>query len=244
MPKNFNSDAALEEHKELIKRKKFLYQIYLDFYNSLIPKNVPQGKIVELGSGGGFLKEVIPEVITSDVISGSGIDKVFFAEKTPFKNNSISTYVMIDVLHHIKDSEKAFKEMIRTLKPGGKVIMVEPFNSFLGGLIYKYLHYEHYDPNADSWKIKGKGRMSESNTALPWIIFVRDRKMFERKFPELKIIKVQGHTPLRYLISGGLTKPQLLPTFTYSWIKSFEDLISPLGQHTGMFVTIELQKIK
>lgn len=242
MPKEFNTKNSLEDHKNLIKKKGLLHKIYLDFYQSLKPKGVPKGPIVEIGSGGGFLKEIIPEAITSDVIAGPGIDKVFFAEKMPFKKNSVSAFLMIDVLHHIKDSRKAFTQMQRCLNKHGKIIMIEPFNSLWGYFIYKYLHYEHFDPSA-GWEVKGKGRMSDSNTALPWIIFVRDRKVFKEKFPNLQIVRVQGHSPFRYLLSGGLTKPQFAPTFTYPLIKFIEDkLLSPFGNLIGMFVTIELQK--
>lgn len=237
-----DTKKALEEHKNLIKKKGLLYKIYVDFYKSLKPNGVPKGAIVEIGSGGGFLKEIIPEVVTSDVIEGPGIDKVFFAEKMPFKNKSVSAFIMIDVLHHIKDPRKAFNEMERCLKKDGKIIMIEPFKSLWGYFIYKYLHYEHFDPSS-GWEVKGKGRMSDSNTALPWIIFVRDRHIFEKEFPNLKIIKVEGHSPFRYLLSGGLTKPQFAPTFTYPFIKFTEDkLLSPLKNQIGMFVTIELQK--
>ena len=38
---------------------------------------------IELGSGGGFLKEVINDVITSDVLELPDVDKVFFGEKIP-----------------------------------------------------------------------------------------------------------------------------------------------------------------
>lgn len=242
MTKNFNNKEALGSHKDLIKRKKFLNNLYIDFYASLKPKGVPKGPIVEIGSGGGFVKEIIPQVITSDVVSGPGINKVFFAEKIPFKNNSVSAFVMIDVLHHIKNPRKAFAQMQRCLKTKGKIIMIEPFNSLWGHFIYKYLHYEHFDPNS-SWEVKGKGRMSDSNTAIPWIIFVRDRKIFENEFPKLKIKRVQGHTPFRYLLSGGITKPQFVPTFTYPLIKFIEDkILSPFGNLLGMFVMIELQK--
>lgn len=239
---DFNSQSALSEHALLIKRKTFLHKIYIDLYKKLIPKNVPKGPVVELGSGGGFLKEIIPCVTTSDVIKGKGIDKVFFAEKMPFKDSSVSSFIMIDVLHHIKNPEKAFSEMHRCLKIGGKVIMIEPYNSLWGHFIYKYLHYEYFDPKA-GWQVKGKGRMSDSNTALPWIIFVRDSKIFEKKFPKLKVLKVSGHTAFLYLISGGLTKPQFAPTFSYTFFKKVEELIKPLGKYLGMFMTIELKKL-
>lgn len=243
MRKNIDSQKTLLADRKLIREKRFLNKIYRDFYFQFKETSSPKGLKVELGSGAGFIKEEIPDCITSDVVSGPDINKVFFAEKMPFKNSSIAAFFMIDTLHHIKNPQKAFSEMERCLKTEGKIIMIEPFNSLWGYFIYKYLHYEHFDQNA-GWEIKGKGRMSDSNTALPWIIFVRDRSIFEEKFPNLKILRVCGHSPFRYLLSGGLTKPQFVPTFIYPAVKFIEEkLLSQLGNWLGMFVTIELQKI-
>ena len=236
-----DNESALLRDKEIIQKKKFLNSIYFDFYERLRLSSIPKGKIVELGSGAGFIKKVIPKIVTSDVIDGPEIDRVFFAEKMPFGNKSITAILMIDVFHHIKNVEKALTEMQRCLKVDGKIIMIEPYNSLWGGLIYKYIHHEYFDPNSE-WKVKGKGRMSDSNTALPWIVFVRDKKKFEKKFPDLKIVKVEPHTPFLYLLSGGLTSYQFLPTFLYPLAKKFEKLISPLNRWLGMFVTVELQK--
>lgn len=238
---DLDSEQALLKDRQIIRTKFILKQLYLDFYNQIKKTTIVDGKIVEIGSGAGFIKEVIPGIITSDVIKGPDIDKVFFAEKMPFKNSSIAAFLMIDVLHHIKNPIKAFKEMQRCLKNGGKIIMIEPYNSPVAGLMYKYVHYEHFDPKA-GWEVRGEGRMSDSNTAMPWIIFVRDRVKFEKKFPKLKIIKVYPHTPFRYLFSGGLSKWQLLPNFLYPTLKLTEKLLTPLNPLLGMFVTIELEK--
>lgn len=234
---------ALLEHRKIIRNKTFLNKIYRDFYQILLDTHLPKGMVVEIGSGAGFIKDMMPNVVTSDVISGPDIDKVFFAHEMPFKDNSVSAFFMIDVLHHIKDSELAFHEMLRCLKVGGKIIMIEPYNSWWGGIIFKYLHPEKkgYKPKA-GWKISGKGRMSDSNPALPWIIFARDRKLFEKKFPKLRINIVAPHTPIRYLLSGGLSPIQLWPASLYHVIKFIEQKISPFNKIVGMFVTIELEK--
>lgn len=239
---NIDSNEALLNDYKLIREKFILNQIYRDFYSHFKKTKFPKGSIVEIGSGAGFIKEIMPKVITSDVIKGPGIDKVFFAEKMPFKKNSVAGFLMIDVLHHIKTPEKAFKEMRRCLKKGGKIVMIEPYNSPLAGLIYKYIHYEHFDPSA-GWKIKGKGRMSNSNTALPWIIFVRDKEKFQKLFPDLNIVKIYPHTPIRYFLSGGLSKFQFLPNFLYPLLNKFENLLSFTFRYSGMFVTIEIEKI-
>lgn len=241
---DLNSYQALLEHRKIIRKKTFLKNLYFDFYQEFTNVSLPKGKIIELGSGAGFLKEIIPSVVTSDVIDGPGIDKVFYADKMPFKNNSIAAFLMIDVLHHIKDLEKALMEMERCLKAGGKIIMIEPYISAWGFLIYKYFHPERkgFDDKS-GWKVKGSGRMSDANAAIPWIVFKRDRKIFEKKFSGLKIVRFSPHTPLRYLISGGLSRFQLLPSAFYPLIFFLEKKLAIFNDNIGMFVTIELKKL-
>lgn len=230
-------------HRRIIKKKGFLKKLYADFYKVFISVKIPEGTVVELGSGGGFIKELAPLTVTSDVVKGVGIDRVIDATNLPFKSQSIAGFFMLDVLHHIKDAEKALGELERCLKIGGKIVMIEPYNSVFGSFIYRHFHHEGFDPNSD-WKVKGRGRMSEANQAIPWIIFVRDRKIFERKFPKLKITKITPHTPLRYIFSGGLSKPQLLPYFTYNFVLLIEKILYPFNNFIGLFVTIELQKTR
>lgn len=241
MTHHLDSPENIAVHGCTINKNKFLRQVYSDFYQEFIRIDVPLGSKVELGSGGGFLKEVIPEMITSDVVPGPGIDQVISATVIPFPNESIAAFYMLNVLHHIKDPETALHEMERCLKIGGKIIMIEPYNSLLGRFFYKNFHYEGFDPKA-GWIIPGDGRLSDANNAAPWNIFVRDQKIFEKKFPNLAIIKLQPHTPFAYILSGGLNHHSFLPPAWYSGVKWVEKLFAPFNAHLGMFVTIELQK--
>lgn len=232
-------------HAEILQNKGFLKKLYTDFYH-ILKDSIPSDdhadrKIVELGSGGGFIKDVIPNVLTSDVLEIPSLDLVFSATEMPFENVSIDSLVMIDVLHHIPDVRKFFQEVVRCLKPGGTVAMIEPANTLWGRLIYQNFHHEAFDPKA-RWTFESKGPLSTANGALPWIIFHRDRNEFINQFPELEIIKTQFHTPLRYLISGGFTLRQLAPSWSYFLVKGFEFLLWPLNRWLGMFETIVLKK--
>ena len=51
------------------------------------------------------------------------------SEKMPFENESIGAVVMINVFHHIPDCTLFLAEAMRVLPVGGKIIMVEPYNS-------------------------------------------------------------------------------------------------------------------
>lgn len=231
------------QHKQIILDKKFLKNLYQEWYAVFVnaAKTLPKGKLVELGSGGGFLKELLPQVVTSDVLELPGLDLIFYAEKMPFENAELSGIFMVDVLHHIPDNEAFLKEAVRVLKPRGKIIMNEPANSVWGRFIYRNFHHEPFEPTSD-WSIPSSGPMSGANGALPWIIFERDRKIFEQKFPELKINYIKYHSPLRYLISGGVSKKQLAPNFSFGIFSGLDKVLSSLSPQISMFVTIELER--
>jgi len=232
-------------HARLIRNKPFLKRLYIDFYNRFrksIPGNVGSMLIVELGSGGGLIKEVIPNAVTSDIVEVPGVDKCFSALDMPFDDNAVDAFFMFGVLHHISDLQVFFKEVARCLKAGGILCMIEPANTLWGRFIRKKFHHEPFDLSG-GWALTQGGRLSSANVAVPWIIFYRDRPRFEKEFPSLRIKKLRPHTPFRYLASGGVSMRQLLPSFTYNIVRGIEMILSPLDRYLGMFLTIEIEKV-
>ena len=250
--KDLDDPATTLLHAEIIQKKPFLRKLYVDFYKQLekVVSNPQEKVLVELGSGAGFIKEVISNAITSDILELPNVDKVFSALEMPFEKASVDAFFMFDVLHHITDPRAFFREALRCLKIGGRIVMIEPANTLWSRLIYKNFHHEHFDTQA-KWKLDSRkagslqeaGPLSDGNGALPWIIFSRDRRIFENEFPSLRIVRMRNHTPLRYLLSGGLTLRQLVPSFTYPAVKAIEYALSPVNNLLGMFQTIELEKV-
>jgi len=240
---NLDDPSVTMLHGEILRKKTFLKKVYTDFYKQFrdaIEK--PEGKVlVELGSGGGFIKEIIPNVITSDILSVAGVDKVFSATDMPFGDSSVDAFFMFDVLHHIGEPRRFFNEADRCLRPGGKIVMIEPANTRWARFIYRNFHHEMFDTQA-GWGLDKTGPLSQGNGAMPWIIFVRDRETYEREFPRLKIISMRNHTPFLYLISGGFTLKQLIPGFAYPAVKAMEFLLTPANNSLGMFMAVVIEK--
>ena len=230
-------------HREIIRTKPFLRKVYLSWYKELLDRknDLPEGGILEIGSGGGFLKEVMPEVITSDILELEHCDMIFSAEEIPLEDDSLSAIFMINVLHHIPIPEKFFNEADRLLKKGGMIIMIEPANTMLARYVYKNYHHEPFDENA-GWQLSGSGPMSDSNQAMPWIILERDRVEFEKKFPALKVRRSFNHSPFRYIVSGGVSRKNLLPTFMYPVIRAIEWMCTPFNNIIGLFQTTIVHK--
>lgn len=241
---HLNDYEASLKHMDIILSKAFLKEIYEKWYADFIKiaKQLPAGKLIEIGSGGGFLKELIPDLITSDVMPLDHCDMMFSAEKMPFSKNELSGIFMLNVFHHIPKPYLFLKEAERTLKTGGKIVMIEPSNSSFGRWIYKTFHHEPFDIKGE-WEILSSGPLSGSNQALPYIYFERDRKKFEKEFPNLKIQTIKYHTPLTYLLSGGVSRKAFVPSRSFTFWHFIEKIISPLANHLGMFQTIEIVKI-
>jgi hypothetical protein len=128
------------------------------------------------------------------------------------------------------------------LKPGAKVIMIEPTNTPFSRLIFKHIHHEQFDEKNDSWQVNGKGRMADANLAMPWAIFSRDKKKFLVKYPDLEILQINKHTPFRWFLSGGMAYRQFVPSASFGFFTKIEKLLSPFDNILCSFMTIVIKK--
>jgi SAM-dependent methyltransferase len=227
--------------RRIIKEKIFLRRIYYEWYQG-IGASLPErkGLVIELGSGPGILKEVIPGLITSEVFYIPGVDVVLDGQQIPLISKSLRGIVMINVLHHLPQPRRFLSEAARCIFPGGVIIMVEPWVTIWSRFIYRRFHQEPFCPDATTWEFPCSGPLTGANVALPWIIFSRDRSQFEREFPEWRIAKIEPSMPFRYLISGGMSLVSLNPAWTFGLWKRLEKLLKPLMKHLAMFTQIEL----
>jgi SAM-dependent methyltransferase len=227
--------------RKIIKSKPFLRKIYIEWYEKILANIVTlKGDVLELGSGAGFIKELNSKIITSEILELSGVDIVADACKLPFNDSTLDAIVMTDVFHHIPNVKIFLNEASRVLRPGGKIVMVEPWNTRWSLWVYTRLHSEPFITSAESWEIPSTGPLSGANGALPWLVFRRDRKKFENLFATLKIKKIEPFMPISYLLSGGVSMRSLIPGFLYKSIRFIEDL---LDQDTcAMFVFIEIER--
>ena len=149
---------------------------------------------------------------------------------------------MVDVLHHLPDVRKFFREAERCLRPGGAILMVEPWVSRWSKLIYAKLHQEPFLPEAAEWSFPSTGPLSGANVALPWILVERDRAVFERDFPQFEIDTVRPIMPFQYLVSGGVSLRSFAPGYTYPFWRFLDAIFRPWVKDWGMFAFIALHK--
>jgi SAM-dependent methyltransferase len=229
--------------KGIIRKNRFLWRIYDEWYR-MLAQQIPDRSepVLELGSGAGFLAEYIPRLITTEVFPCAGIDAVTDACHMPLKPGSLRGIVMVDVLHHIPDVRRFFREADRCLTSGGLVAMVEPWRTGWSQWIYRNLHHEPFEPDTREWAFPSSGPLSGANGALPWIVFERDRNLFEREFPRLRIERIWPFMPIRYMVSGGVSMRPLMPEFMFPVWSGLEHCLAPWRNLLAMFALIILRK--
>lgn len=237
-------EEIFAEHKEILRKKKFLNKTYLSWYDAFVRyiQPIENKKILELGSGGGILKELYPNIITSDVIELPQCDIVCRAEDIPFKTNELDAIFLLNTLHHIPEATKFFEEASRILKDDGVIFITEPANTAFSRFIYKNFHHEPFNTKQKDWKIESSNPLFDSNQALCWIIFHRDKHKFNKLYPTLLIERRFLHTPFRYLLSGGYSTQPFVPSWSYPIVNFLEGILYPFNKFLALFETVIIRK--
>lgn len=234
-----------ENIRARIQSKESLARLYNEFYYRYahcIKKCPADGIVLEIGSGAGLLKNIVPNVVTTDILSYKTVDMVMDASRLPFSDNSIKSIFILNTLHHISNSKSFFHETVRCLKPGGRILIIDKYHGWFSNLIYKYFHHEPFDPKATNWGFESSGPLSGANGALCWMIFYRDRHLFKKYFPSLEIVKLSPNTPLRYWLSGGLKSWTLLPGSLFQMSTRLDNWLSQNIPSLCSVVDVELVK--
>ena len=225
------------DHKKIDYKNRKIYQnkelikiIYSNYYKK-IKKNIyvsDKKKTLELGSGGGNIKKVIKECITSDQFKNENIDRIENIYNINFKKNSISNIILIDVFHHLQFPGLALKEIHRVLIKNGRIIMVEPAMGFIPRIVYKIFHYE---PNGFNLKINWNDTPKKipslnqyfAAQSMPWRAFLLKELNLRSRY-KIKLIK--PFSDFAFLLSGGYSYKAFYPKFLYSFIKLIDKILT------------------
>lgn len=239
---DLDDPAGTTARRRRIHEKGFLCQIYQEWY-AAIANSIPGGRepVLELGTGGGFLSEYIPNLVTSDVMFNRYVRAVLDGMQLPFSDDSLRGVVMTNTLHHLPRSRQFFAEATRCVRPGGVIVMVEPWPTHWSRWVYQHLHHEPFYESAD-WEFESSGPLSGANGMIPWMIFERDRERFQVEFPMWQIKRIAEIMSFRYLLSGGLAMRGLMPAWTFGFWRQMESVLTGRKGMWAMFANIVLVK--
>lgn len=236
-------------HHQVVRDKAMLRQLFEGFYRQCREMDLryfdhcPGGR-VEIGSGAGFIKEIYPDVMTTDTKVLPFVDAVLRAEHMPFPDKSLRAIFAINVFHHLPDPRAFFAEAMRVIHPGGGIVFIEPYHGPVARRVFKSLHeYERFDPLVPDWEQDAAmGPAAGANQAQSYIVFKRDRTKFTQEFSGLELLLDKPHTQLLYLISGGVNFRQLAPDGFAPLVKAAELILAPLNRWIALQHTIVLRK--
>jgi SAM-dependent methyltransferase len=239
------STEILTDHREIWQKKPVLKAIYQDFYDRIV-SHATSGATLEIGGGTGNLKEYLPQVITTDIIASPWLDCVCDAQALPLGDGAISNIVAIDVLHHIERPIRFFKEASRLLRPGGRIILLDPAITPLSWFFYHFIHEEPVllksDPLEDG-PLSPDRKPFDANQAIPTLLFGKYKEAFSSKFPEFQIIENSFMSLWSYPLSGGFEPWAIIPSFATKPLLAFEKKVEPfLGSTLGFRLLVVLEK--
>jgi SAM-dependent methyltransferase len=252
MPDIDQHNREIHENRAAWERKPALRRIYRGFYEEIaaaLPRGVP-GLTVELGSGMGNIKEVLPECITTDLFENPWLDRVENAYALSFAAQSVANLILFDVWHHLQYPGAALREFRRVLAPGGVVVLFEPAMGLLGRSVYGLFHHEplglgktidwaipeNFDPanqtyyaaQGNCWRL-ARREFSRAPTERP------------RTLAGWEMTRVRYYPALAYLMSGGFRGPQLFPDAALPMLQRLEKILAPAPALTAARMLVVLR---
>jgi SAM-dependent methyltransferase len=209
------------------RRKPLLQKVYRDFYAEIsteLRRDLP-GQTVEIGSGIGNLKTVVPEALATDIFPNPWLDQVENAYAMTFANESVANLILFDVWHHLEYPGTALREFHRVLAPGGRLVIFDPAMGLLGRLVYGAFHRESLGLGK-----KIRWFAPESFVADEMTYYAAQgnaqRVFFSEEFlselADWQIIRRNKFAGLPYVASGGFSGPQLYPVGLYRGLQAVD----------------------
>jgi SAM-dependent methyltransferase len=220
-------------------------RLYGDWYRLVVSRlSAVEGLTVELGSGISRFKEHYPAAVATDIQPTPWVDEVVDAEQLPYDDGTIANLVLIDVFHHLPSPARFFDSASRVLARGGRVVLLEPYCSAASYFAYRRFHHERTDLDTPPFDDDAEAAASPmaANQARATLVFFRNGAEYEQRWPSLPIVERRLLALLTYPLSGGFTRPKLVPDAAYRPLAVAERALSPLARLLAFRCLVVLEK--
>lgn len=236
---------VLEQQEDVWKHRPLLRRLYRDWYDLIVARlSKVAGPTVELGAGTAHFKEAYPEAVATDIETTPWADQVVDALRLPYEDGSLANLVLIDVFHHLARPALFFDECVRVLRPGGRVVILDPYCSAVSTQAYRRFHHEQTDlsvpPLSDAPEIEDAAL--DSNQARATLVFFRAPSELERRWPSLRMVERTRLAFVLYPLSGGYSRRPLVPAALYRPLSWLERALQPLGRAAAFRCLVVLER--
>ncbi|MBK8541371.1 MAG: class I SAM-dependent methyltransferase [Ardenticatenia bacterium] len=100
--------------------------------------DLSEGLILDCGAG--WRKTYHPNVLNLEIAPYASTDVLGVGEELPFKDGVFDAVFSLAVLEHVRDPFRCAAEIIRVLKPGGRLYAVVPFMQHYHGYPHHYFN--------------------------------------------------------------------------------------------------------
>lgn len=238
------SNEILRRHQAVWRNKPILRLLYTQWHEEILSYLQP-GRTLEVGGGTGNLKEFSPNVLCTDVVKVPWLDTIADAQYLPFASKTMANIVLFDALHHIEQVGLFFDEAVRVLRPSGRIVIMDPYISWLSWPIYHFLHSEPVDFNLDPLRLqppRADRKPFDANQAIASILFERAFEDFQRYYPQLEKRVHRRMAFFAYPLSGGFDHPPLVPMLLVRPLLAVERALDRLGRFLAFRILVVLEK--
>jgi SAM-dependent methyltransferase len=220
--------------------------LYVGWFQQICAALSPvDGRSIELGSGIATLPETCPRVEPTDVAPTPWASEVVDAEALPYDDGALANLVLVDVFHHLARPARFFDEAARTLAPGGRIVVLDPYCSAVSTRAFKRFHHERTDLSAAPFDDDASiaDEPLASNQARATLAFFRHADELAERWPVFRIVERRRLAVLAYPLSGGFTGRRLVPTVLGRGLARVEGVLGFLAPLLAFRCLVVLERL-